>query len=127
MATMHETLIGLAEMSRVLAHADFIRHHEAASALGHQKPGMVEAWSRAGSVAVPAETGVRHVLVDLALDRQSKSGPAPGRTVSQHLGIAEKSDIFGVRVPQRPPFDVDDLAPDLLARCLDDELVVRKQ
>jgi hypothetical protein len=124
MAAMYEALIGLAEMSRILARANFICHHEAAIALGHQKPSMVEARSRARCVAVPTETSVRHVLVGPY--SQSNSPKVFQRQVVPSP-TAEKCDIFGVRVPQRPLSGVDNVAPDLLARSLDDEFVAREQ
>jgi hypothetical protein len=126
MATVHEALIGLAQMDSVLALANLIRNDEACIATGLQIPGMVEGRCRAGRVAVPADASVRGELVRLTFDRQPERGPSKHSAVLQHR-IASDLDLPRIRIPFGPLIGVDDVAPNARARGVDQQLVVREQ
>jgi len=126
MATVHEAFVGLAQMGSVLAFADLIRNNEACVVPRLQIPGMIEGRCRAGRVAVPADAGVRNELVHLTFDRQPERGPSKRSAVLQH-GIADDLDLLCVRIPFGSPVGVDDVAPNALARRVDQQLVVREE
>jgi hypothetical protein len=90
---MHETFICLAEMGRVLALADLVGHHEAHVSLRLQIPGVIKGRRRAGRLAVPADTGVGHELIDPALERQAEGRPVKHRAVLEDVAAVD-ANIF---------------------------------
>ena len=125
-ASVHQALVGLAQMRGVLAYPDFIGNDTAAIAGLRQKPGMVEARLGTGRVAIPTNSRVGNKLVDLAFDRQSERGPSEYAALAKH-GAIHYFDSLRVRIPLRPFGRIDDVLPDTFARCMDDEFVVREQ
>ena len=122
-ASVHQALVGLAQMRGVLAYPDFIGNDTAAIAGRRQKPGMVEARGGAGRVAIPTDSCVGNKLVNLAFDLQSERGPAEYAALAKH-GAIHYLDSLRVRIPLRPLGRIDDVLPDTFARCMDDEFVV---
>jgi hypothetical protein len=114
MATVHEAFVGSAQMDSVFAFADLISDDEACIAARLQIPGVIER----RRAAVPADADGRDELVHLALDRQSECGPSKYDGVFQH-GIASDLDLLRVRIPFGPFTGVDDVAPNALARGVD--------
>src|SRR5271156_4601592 len=127
MAAVHQALVGFAQMRGILAFADFVGHREATLAIGLQVPRVVEARLRAGSIAVPADAAIRNELVDAALERQAKGGPAELGAGREDIPTRRDANFLAVWIPFRPFRGIYDLAPDALARSSNRELVVRKE
>ena len=122
-ASVHQALVGLAQMRGVLANAYFISNDTAAIGGLRQKPRMVEGRVGAGRVAILTDPRVGNKLVNLAFDRQSERGPAEYAALAKH-GATHYLDSLRVRIPLRPLGRIDDVLPDTFARCMDDECVV---
>src|SRR5271168_720655 len=127
MAAVHQALVGFAQMRGILAFADFVGHREATLAIGLQVPRVVEARRRAGSIAVPADAAIRNELVDAALERQAKGGPAKHDAGREDIPTRRDANFLAVWIPLRPFRGIYDVAPDALARSSNRELVVRKE
>ena len=99
MASVHQALVGVAQMRGVFAHPDFIRNDAAGIAGLRQEPGMIEVRSGAGRVAVPADPLVGHELVDLAFQLETEGRPAEHGILCQRGPAADNPDFLRVRIP----------------------------
>ena len=124
MASVHQTLIGLAQMRGIFTHPDFVRDDAAGIADRRQEPGMIKGRGGSGRVAVPADPLVGLELVDLTFQSETKGRPAEHSVLRERSSTADNPHVLRIRIPLWPLGRVDDLLPDAFARRIDDEFVV---
>src|ERR1700722_3316981 len=126
-SAVHERLITLAKARGILTNPGLIHHDVARGATRLQIPGVIEARLGPRRIAVPSQALIHYILVHCAFDRQAERGPPEYRAVPEHRIPALDFDILGVGVPARPPGRFDDMCPDPLTRCIDDQIIVGEQ
>ena len=124
MASVHQTLVGLAQMRGIFTHPDFVCNDAAGIADRPQEPGMIEGRGGSESVAVPADPLVGLELIDLAFQSETKGCPAEHSILSERGSTADNPHVLRIRIPLWPLGRVDDLLPNAFARRVDDEFVV---
>ena len=94
MASVHQTLVGLAQMRGISTHPDFVCNDAAGIAGRPQEPGMIKGRGGSGSVAVPADPLVGHELVDLTFQLETEGRPAEHSVLRERGSTADNPDVL---------------------------------
>src|ERR1700733_10190501 len=125
-ASVHNVRLLLAKLDRSGPLHNFFRHDVAPFVRPQEKERVIG--MHPSTIAKPADAAVRNELMHPALNVDPEGVPREPRSfVELSIRAVQQLHIVGVRIPLRPPLSVDNAGEDLLARCMNDNLVVREQ